>query len=284
MKLSRKALDAYNAAIKKQGGAAENAALSALRKWFAENPEATVAETRDFCIALLREIGILYGNAAGDAAYALRSLIAEAGGIELPDVQYSYEPDPEVVDKTARYQAGKLVDGDVDGFSNAIAAAARYFAERGANDTMAALGKADGKKLGRRVRFARIPTGATTCPYCCMLASRGFVYHSEVMALNGNHRNCDCRIVEGFPGMEVEGYDPDEYYRRWKESGEEQPKPEPEPQEPTERQKLEADARKAARNQAAALGISEEESLRRFDLLVDSNTDAQLRKYIKRYG
>ena len=81
---------------------------------------------------------------------------------------------------------------------------------------MAALGKADARKLGRRVRFARIPTGATTCPYCCMLASRGFAYSSELSALNANHRHCDCRIVEGFEGMTVEGYDPGYYYDIWK--------------------------------------------------------------------
>lgn len=216
MQLSRKALDVYNAAIKQQGGNAENAARQVLEAWFEENPGATVEQTRDFCIALMQSVGTLYGNAAGDAAYALRDVIADAAGIELPDVDYTYEPDREFVDATARYQAGKLVAGDVDGFKHAICDASRYFAERGANDTMAALGKADAKALGKRVRFARIPTGATTCPYCLMLASRGFVYRSELRALNANHRHCDCRIVEGFDGMTVEGYDPDKYYDMWK--------------------------------------------------------------------
>lgn len=216
MQLSRKALDAYNAAIKQQGGNAENATRKALEAWFAENPGATVEQTRDFCIALMQSVGTLYGNAAGDAAYALRDVLSDAAGIELPDVDYTYEPDREFVDATARYQAGKLVAGDVDGFKHAICDASRYFAERGANDTMAALGKADAKALGKRVRFARIPTGATTCPYCTMLASRGFVYRSELNALNANHRHCDCRIVEGFNGMTVEGYDPDYYYDVWK--------------------------------------------------------------------
>ena len=212
MRLSRKALDAYNAAVKKQGGNAEAAARSALDVWFAENPSASIADTREFCIALMGEVGTLYGNAAGDAAYALRAIIADAAGIELPDVDYAYAPDPEYVGDTARYQVEKLKGGDVDGFSKAIGDAARYFAERGANDTMTALGNRDGE----RARFARVPTGATTCPYCCMLASRGFVYRSELSALNANHRHCDCRIIEGFDGMSVEGYDPDRYYDMWK--------------------------------------------------------------------
>lgn len=216
MQLSRKALDAYNAAVKKCGNDAEKAAVKALDAWFAAKPDATIAETRNFCIGLLRDAGYVYGNKAGDAAYALRSLIAEAAGIELPDVDYMYEPEMEYVEQVPRYQVEKLKTGEVDAFKRAISQAARYFSERGANDTMTALGKADAAKLGNGVRFARVPMGATTCPYCCMLASRGFVYRSELSALNANHRNCDCRIVEGFEGMTVEGYDPDYYYDVWK--------------------------------------------------------------------
>lgn len=216
MRLSRRVLDAYNAAIKKQGNNAEKAARKALDAWMAENPGASVADVREFSIALMSEVGYKYGNAAGDAAYAMRDITAQAEGVELPDVDYEYVPDAESISKTAHYQAGKLADGDADGFKNAIADASRYYAERGANETMAALGKSDAKKLGKKVRFARVPTGVTTCSYCCMLASRGFVYSSELSALNANHRHCDCRIIEGFEGMEVEGYDPDKYYDMWK--------------------------------------------------------------------
>lgn len=68
-------------------------------------------------------------------------------------------------------------------------------------------------------RFARIPTGLETCPFCIMLASRGFVYVSaETAGANDHyHPNCDCRVVPGFDGMEVEGYDPDGLYERWKQ-------------------------------------------------------------------
>lgn len=216
MRLPRRALDAYNAAVKRCGDGAERSSLHALSAWLEANPDAEISEVREFCKTLLHTVGASYGQSAGDAAYALRSLAAGGLDIELPDVDYAYEPDPEYVDKTARYQVERLKAGDSDGFEKAISGAARYFAERGANDTTAALGKADAGKLGKRVRFARVPTGATTCPYCLMLASRGFVYSREVAALNANHRNCDCRIVEGFDGMQVEGYDPDEYYDMWK--------------------------------------------------------------------
>lgn len=71
-------------------------------------------------------------------------------------------------------------------------------------------------------RYARVPTGAETCPFCLMLASRGFVYLSAKSAgADGNghyHANCDCRIVPGFDGMDYEGYDPDALYFEWRDS------------------------------------------------------------------
>ena len=30
--------------------------------------------------------------------------------------------------------------------------------------------------------------------------------------------NCDCRVVPGFTGDEVEGYDPEAVYRRWQDA------------------------------------------------------------------
>lgn len=73
-------------------------------------------------------------------------------------------------------------------------------------------------------RYARVPTGAETCPFCLMLASRGFEYLSAKSAgadKRGHyHANCDCRIVPGFDGMEVEGYDPDALYARFSELSE----------------------------------------------------------------
>ena len=212
MKLPRNVLDAYNRAIKQQGDNAEAATRKALNVWLESHPGASIAQIREVAIAIMMEFGTAFGQAAGDAAYALRSIAAEAAGVEIDPDDYAYVPDEEYVRKTAKYQIGKLIEGDRLAFVAAVADGSRYFAERGANDTMAHFAKVDRDYA----RFARVPTGATTCSYCLMLASRGFVYRSEAKALNANHRHCDCRIVEGFDGMEVEGYDPDLYYDMWK--------------------------------------------------------------------
>jgi len=220
----------YNRAVKLQGGAAERTVRAALNEFIAENPDASVEEIREFAIELLQSAGELYGNACSQAALELQDEIAREFGAKPPDVGgWYYEPDAESIEKTAHYHAQKLVDGDVDGFVKEMADAARFYAERGANATMVETAKVQdrGNRRSRRsgsrthgVTFARVPQGATTCSFCMMLASRGFVYLTEESAgeFDKFHRHCDCRIVPGYPGMELDGYDPDLYYDMWKHS------------------------------------------------------------------
>ena len=69
-----------------------------------------------------------------------------------------------------------------------------------------------------RIRYARVPSGPS-CGFCIMLASRGFVYASKESAgeMSRFHDGCDCRIVAGTPGLEVEGYDYKGMYRRYRQ-------------------------------------------------------------------
>lgn len=74
-------------------------------------------------------------------------------------------------------------------------------------------------------KFARVPTGAKTCAWCIMLASRGFVYSSVQSAgeMGQYHPFCDCQIVPGFGDTKLKGYDPsalyDMYYNARKSAG-----------------------------------------------------------------
>ena len=79
----------------------------------------------------------------------------------------------------------------------------------------------NGQRDPLKPRYARVPSGAETCGFCIMLASRGFVYHSKQSAgANGHyHANCDCRIVPGFEGVtKIEGYDTDALYEQYVEA------------------------------------------------------------------
>ena len=70
----------------------------------------------------------------------------------------------------------------------------------------------------RKPKWARVPMGAETCPWCLMLASRGFAYHSEAAA-DHNHSGCDCKVVPSWDkSPEVQGYDEREYYDRWQDA------------------------------------------------------------------
>lgn len=66
------------------------------------------------------------------------------------------------------------------------------------------------------VAWARVPRGATTCPWCTKLASRGWDYHSRSSAAAGSHRDCDCQIVpEWSDDPAIAGYDPDTLYSQY---------------------------------------------------------------------
>jgi hypothetical protein len=57
----------------------------------------------------------------------------------------------------------------------------------------------------------------------------------------------------------------------------------PKVKQTNERQKLQAEALKYMGDFAKSMNITEEEAQHRFEMLVDFNSDAQLRKFIKKY-
>lgn len=114
-------------------------------------------------------------------------------------------------------------------FSNGLDHNRQLFSDRADYEIKRAAGEcmyANGERDPLNVRFARVPSGIETCDFCIMLASRGFVYRSKQSAGGDGHYhpNCDCRIVPGFDGTDIEGYDPDALYRQWRDS-EFKPKP-----------------------------------------------------------
>ena len=121
--------------------------------------------------------------------------------------------EPEATEGAVRAFAQDLVDGKpVEQFVGKCADRIDYETRRAANECVAANAKRD----PRKPRWARIPTGAETCKFCIMLASRGFVYHSEETASHA-HSSCDCRVVPSWDkSPAAQGYDPDKYYDMWK--------------------------------------------------------------------
>lgn len=118
--------------------------------------------------------------------------------------------------KAVRSFATDLVkaDQDIDGYIGKCMDRVSYESKRAAGETI----MRNASKSGGKVKYARVPTGAETCQFCLMLASRGFVYANKWKAGEGSHyhANCDCAIVPSFDGSGVEGYDPDQYEDMWR--------------------------------------------------------------------
>ena len=59
-----------------------------------------------------------------------------------------------------------------------------------------------------------------TCPFCSMLASRGFVYYSAKAAGEDQHwhEGCDCVVVPSYNDAGAAGYDPEAYLQDWQDS------------------------------------------------------------------
>lgn len=77
-------------------------------------------------------------------------------------------------------------------------------------------------KSARRVGFARVMTGAETCSFCTMLASRGPVYSSDsvVRRRDGRryHDNCDCVAVLVVAGQSWVGESQSKaLYKKWQD-------------------------------------------------------------------
>lgn len=83
----------------------------------------------------------------------------------------------------------------------------------------------NGRRDSRRVKYARVPRGSKSyphgCPFCQMLASRGFVYRSKLTAggldPDHYHDNCQCMVVPSWGEGSVEGYNPRDYDKGYQE-------------------------------------------------------------------
>lgn len=118
--------------------------------------------------------------------------------------------DPQATEGAIRAFADKLVKGDPQAFVNLCVSRVDYEIKVAAAQTCLNNAKVDPVKP----RFARVPTGDETCDFCLMLASRGFVYHTEASASHA-HAHCDCRVTPSWKAHEVEGYDPDALAVAW---------------------------------------------------------------------
>jgi len=153
----------------------------------------------DYCYAITQK----YGEAAAELTAQMYDAVAIA---ERKTVEPAFPAEP------ANYaEVRKAVIGTLETSENAEvlgASVSRLVKMSGVETTMQ-------NAIRDKAEWAWIPTGFT-CPYCIMLASRGWKAASKD-ALNGGHpehihANCDCTYAVRFDeSSDVTGYRPEEY-------------------------------------------------------------------------
>ena len=204
----------------KIGDDAASAVEQRVLGWCRSHEGASVAEKREAAKLIMEGFVQAYDDKAAEFASQWYDYRAEQGGARLKQAVTMTVYEPGSVDDVARYQAKKLAKEGDAAFARACGEFARNDAFRSLNETIIAN---VGRDRDKGAMFARVPTGAETCTFCLMLASRGAVYHTRKSAgeFKHFHRHCDCKVVPGFednPDAElVEGVKPRELYERYKQ-------------------------------------------------------------------
>lgn len=233
---------------------ASKRARQAVKKWIAAHPGWEAADLRRFCTQLVQQLVAEYGNAASSLSCDLYDGIM--GGEFAPAEPWDGSCDAQLEravryqlskalngDEAAFLDAiDEMVGYYVRRHANETTMANcerdnRLYSPQGMGDGLGQAHNLFGMPRGgrpeayasnmrRRRRggaleigdpaFARVPTGAETCTYCLMLASRGFAYHSADSAGHADHRGCNCMIVPGRHGDTVEGVDTSALYDCWR--------------------------------------------------------------------
>lgn len=173
-----------------------------------------IADLRNQVIAILEPLlSTATDMAAGYAAQTYDGIREASVGSAANAVAHSNRV-PEATERAVRALVTEVDKSGYEAFARSVEARCDYEIKKAAGESTLYNAERD----PRKPKWARVPTGAETCTFCLMLASRGFVYRSKESAgaLNHWHPHCDCRVIQGYPGDKIEGYDPDELYKQWK--------------------------------------------------------------------
>ena len=183
-------------------------------QWTPEN----VAQCRDLVIQALASVMPTYTTMAAQASADFYDAARELVVGEKMGAKAISDFDMRKTEGAVRGFVRFVLDGRVETFNEQVLQRIDYEMKRSAGESMFANGRRD----PRRPKFARVPTGAETCDFCLMLASRGFVYTSEATAgaikLDHYHSGDDCRVICQWEDGGVEGYDTQAIYDRWQDA------------------------------------------------------------------
>lgn len=213
MTVSQQQITNYRKAIDASALDAQQYLLSVSKAYFELNPNASVADIRNYTINAIQDVLSVFGDESKLIANEFFDTLAIQHGSKLTAEMFDNFDDG-LMEQKVRYYAQALTTGDTSKFTRDVSSLASYYVKREAFQNMYSNCKKN------RIRYARVPTGRETCAFCFMLASRGYVYTGEAEAgADGNeyHAHCDCTIVPNFNREKIEGYDPDALYERYRQ-------------------------------------------------------------------
>lgn len=150
-----------------------------------------------------------YGEGSTELACQMYEALAEAQGVYVPAAEPA---------ETASYsEVARMVNATKDQNPANLPNGVSRLVKRAGADTTLKNAIRDGAE------WAWVPHG-DTCPFCITLASNGWQKASKKLLKGGHaehiHAHCDCEFAVRFRSdTTVAGYDPDEYYRQYREAG-----------------------------------------------------------------
>lgn len=173
-------------------------------------------QVRDALLEFMPTLTERYGSVAASLAaewYEEMRLESGAGGVFRASLAPSVAVD--VVEAKVRTLATHLWTPTPEAILGPLLLSADKYVKQPGRDTTALNARREG------VRWARVPSGAKTCSWCLILASRDAVYVSQKSAAKRSdgesyHGKCDCQAVrltstDDYPP----GYLPDDYYEMY---------------------------------------------------------------------
>ena len=150
-----------------------------------------------------------YSEGSAELACQMYEALAEAQGVYVPATEPA---------ATASYgEVARMVNATKDQNPANLPNGVSRLVKRAGADTTLKNAIRDGAE------WAWVPHG-DTCPFCITLASNGWQKASQKLLKGGHaehiHAHCDCEFAIRFDHRTtVAGYDPDKYYRQYREAG-----------------------------------------------------------------
>lgn len=189
-------------------------ALDDLRRLFAGFDLSSPSLVNEALLEVVPQLVREYGDLAATAAAEWYEEVRDAPGTFY--ARLGREASEEAVDGAVRYAARHLYTDDPVATLDVLRGSIQRHIAYSGRDTISRSAWSD----PAYPRFARVPSGARTCAFCEMVASRGFVYASAKHAgeFEKYHDDCNCQIVPSWDAEQshIEGYDPDAMYVRYK--------------------------------------------------------------------